>query len=144
MIWIMSKSVKNVTRNTVKQVNFQENISQNFSRFQTLFKKGAPLRHLPNMANYNLDKNYGWQWLDFGDYIKRVVGEINMKFISIVIINILPSGEYGRELEKKKFADKDETDYLDSLEFCADLTHHHLPPKDNFSSIYPFLPYFCK
>ena len=44
-----------------------------------------------------------------------------MKFISIVIINILPSGEYRQELEKKKFADKDETDYLDSLEFCADL-----------------------
>ena len=22
--------------------------------------------------------------------------------------------------------------------------HHHLPPKDNFSSIYPYLLYFCK
>ena len=44
-----------------------------------------------------------------------------MKFISIVIISILPSGEYGQELEKKKFEDKDETDYLDSLKFCADL-----------------------
>ena len=31
------------------------------------------------------------------------------------------SGEYGQELEKKKFEDKDETDYLDSLQFCADL-----------------------
>ena len=31
------------------------------------------------------------------------------------------SGDYGEELEKRKFADKDETDYYDSLEFCADL-----------------------
>ena len=32
-----------------------------------------------------------------------------------------PSGDYGQELEKKKFTDKDKTDYYDSLEFCADL-----------------------
>ena len=32
-----------------------------------------------------------------------------------------PSGDYGQELEKRKFADQDETDYYDSLEFCADL-----------------------
>ena len=32
-----------------------------------------------------------------------------------------PSGDYGEELEKRKFNDKDETDYYDSLEFCADL-----------------------
>ena len=31
------------------------------------------------------------------------------------------SGDYGQELEKRKFNDKDETDYYDSLEFCADL-----------------------
>ena len=31
------------------------------------------------------------------------------------------SGDYGQELEKRKFDDKDETDYYDSLEFCADL-----------------------
>ena len=73
------------------------------------------------MAKNNPDKSYGWHKAqDFGDYIEKVIGEINMKFISIVIISILPSGEYGQEL-KKKFADKDETDYLDSLKFCADL-----------------------
>ena len=73
------------------------------------------------MAKNNPDKSYGWHKAqDFGDYIEKVIGEINMKFISIVIISILPSGEYGQEL-KKKFADKDETDYLDSLQFCADL-----------------------
>ena len=72
------------------------------------------------MAKNNHDKSYGWYKAQFfDDYIERVVGEINLKFISIVIINILPSSEYGQELKKKKFADKDETDYLDSLEFCV-------------------------
>ena len=74
------------------------------------------------MAKKNADKSYGWyKAQDFGDYIERVVGEINIKLISIVNTSILMSGEYGQELEKKKFEDKDETDYLDSLEFCADL-----------------------
>ena len=74
------------------------------------------------MAKKNADKSYGWyKAQDFGDYIERVVGEINIKFVSIVITNIFMSGEYGQELEKKKFEDKDETDYLDSLQFCADL-----------------------
>ena len=74
------------------------------------------------MAKKNADKSYGWyKAQDFGDYIERVVGEINTKFVSIVITNIFMSGEYGQELEKKKFEDKDETDYLDSLQFCADL-----------------------
>ena len=74
------------------------------------------------MARKNADKSYGWyKAQDFGDYIERVVGEINIKLISIVNTSILMSGEYGQELEKKKFEDKDETDYLDSLHFCADL-----------------------
>ena len=74
------------------------------------------------MAKKNADKSYGWyKAQDFGDYIERVVGEINIKLVSIVITNIFMSGEYGQELEKKKFEDKDETDYLDSLHFCADL-----------------------
>ena len=74
------------------------------------------------MAKKNADKSYGWyKAQDFGDYIERVVGEINIKLISIVNTSILMSGEYGQELEKKKFEDKDETDYLDSLQFCADL-----------------------
>ena len=74
------------------------------------------------MAKKNADKSYGWyKAQDFGDYIERVVGEINIKLFSIVITNIFMSGEYGQELEKKKFEDKDETDYLDSLQFCADL-----------------------
>ena len=62
------------------------------------------------MAKKNADKSYGWQWYkaqDFGDYIERVVGEINIKLVSIVIANIFMSGEYGQELEKKKFEDKD-------------------------------------
>ena len=74
------------------------------------------------MAKKNADKSYGWyKAQDFGDYIERVVGEINIKLISIVNTSILMSGDYGQELEKKKFEDKDETDYLDSLQFCADL-----------------------
>ena len=74
------------------------------------------------MAKKNADKSYGWyKAQDFGDYIERVVGEINIKLISIVNTSILMSGEYGQELERKKFEDKDETDYLDSLQFCADL-----------------------
>ena len=81
------------------------------------------------MAKKNAYKSYGYGYgksfygkaQDFGDYIERVVGEINIKLISIVITNIFMSGEYGQELEKKKFEDKDETDYLDSLQFCADL-----------------------
>ena len=101
----------------------QENVSCILSPFQTVVKKGRLVLHLPKMAKKNADKSYGWyRAQDFGDYIERVVGEINMKFISIVIINILPSGEYGRELEKKKFADKDETDYLDttSMDFQSE------------------------
>ena len=74
------------------------------------------------MAKKNADKSYGWyKAQDFGDYIERVVGEINIKLVSIVIANTFMSGEYGQELEKKKFEDKDETDYLDSLQFCAEL-----------------------
>merc|ERR1711936_834304 len=74
------------------------------SPFQTVVKKGRLVKHLPKMAKKNADKSYGWyKAQDFGDYIERVVGE------------------YGQELEKKKFEDKDETDYLDSLQFCADL-----------------------
>ena len=74
------------------------------------------------MAKKNADKSYGWyKAQDFGDYIERVVGEINIKLVSIVITKIFMSGEYGQELEKKKFEDMDETDYLDSLQFCADL-----------------------
>merc|ERR1711936_329047 len=74
------------------------------SPFQTVVKKGRLVKHLPKMAKKNADKSYGWyKAQDFGDYIERVVGE------------------YGQELEKKKFEDKDETNYLDSLQFCADL-----------------------
>ena len=37
------------------------------------------------MAKKNADKSYGWyKAQDFGDYIERVVGEINIKLISIV------------------------------------------------------------
>ena len=89
-------------------------------RSKPLSRKDAPPK--PNMAKKNADKSYGWyKAQDFGDYIERVVGEINIKLVSIVITNIFLSGEYGQELEKKKFEDKDETDYLDSLHFCADL-----------------------
>ena len=36
------------------------------------------------MAKKNADKSYGWyKAQDFGDYIERVVGEINIKLISI-------------------------------------------------------------
>ena len=74
------------------------------------------------MAKKNADKSYGWyKAQDFGDYIERVVGEINIKLIYIVVINISVSGAYGQELEKKKFEDMDETDYFGSLQFCADL-----------------------
>ena len=39
------------------------------------------------MAKKNADKSYGWyKAQDFGDYIERVVGEISIKFISILII----------------------------------------------------------
>ena len=73
----------------------------------------------------NPDKSYGWyKAQDFSDYIEEVIGEINFNFISIqVILTTIPpsSGDYGQELEKRKFNDKDETDYYDSLEFCADL-----------------------
>ena len=37
------------------------------------------------MAKKNADKSYGWyKAQDFGDYIERVVGEMNIKLISIV------------------------------------------------------------
>ena len=39
------------------------------------------------MAKQNPDKSYGWYTAKhFSDYIERVVGEINIKFISIVTI----------------------------------------------------------
>ena len=41
------------------------------------------------MAKKNPDKSYGWyKAQDFGDYIQRVVGEINIKLISFVNTNI--------------------------------------------------------
>ena len=86
------------------------------------------------MAKKNADKKSDWQKSqEFGDHIGRVVGEINIKLISIVNTSILMSGEYGQELEKKKFEDKDETDYLDSLQFCADLVWN-----GNFDSSFIF------
>ena len=33
-------------------------------------------------------------------------------------------GEYGEELEQMGFTDESETDYLDSVKFCADLVWH--------------------
>ena len=48
------------------------------------------------MAKKNADKSYGWyKAQDFGDYIERVVGEINIKLVSIVItcIFIQPARE---------------------------------------------------
>merc|ERR1711971_1260706 len=66
-------------------------------------KKSSP-HNKKKMAEKNPDKSYGWHTAQhFNDYIERVVGD------------------YGQELEKRKFDDKDETDYYDSLEFCADL-----------------------
>ena len=87
----------------------------------------------------------------FSDYIVRIVGEINFnfKFISILIIfkficiliifkfisilinfnfisiliiftNTL-TGDYGQELEQRKFDNKVETDFYGPLESCADL-----------------------
>ena len=39
------------------------------------------------MAESNPDKSYGWYTAQhFSDYIARVVGEISIKFISILII----------------------------------------------------------
>ena len=55
---------------------------------------------------YGYGKSFYGKAQDFGDYIERVVGEINIKFVSIVITNIFMSGEYGQELEKKKFEDR--------------------------------------
>ena len=41
------------------------------------------------MAEQNPDKSYGWYTAQhFSDYIERVVGEINFKLISILIIFI--------------------------------------------------------
>ena len=37
------------------------------------------------MGKSNPDKSYGWAQ-NFGDYIERVVGEITIKFISIILI----------------------------------------------------------
>ena len=41
------------------------------------------------MAEQNPDKSYGWHTAQrFSDYIERVVGEINIKFIFIVTMMI--------------------------------------------------------
>ena len=58
-----------------------------------------------------------------GIYKRRVVGEITIKFISILIIFTTTSGDYKEVLEEMKFEDKDETNYYNSLVFCADLVY---------------------
>ena len=72
------------------------------------------------MAELNTDKSYVYGWYKaqhFSDYIERVVGEINFKFISIlIIITTTLTGDYGQQLEKL-----DETDFYGSLEFGAEL-----------------------
>ena len=50
------------------------------------------------------DKSYGWYTAhNFNDYMEKVIGA------------------YGDELEKMGFNDESETDYMDSVKFCADL-----------------------
>ena len=50
------------------------------------------------------DKSYGWYTAhNFNDYMEKVIGA------------------YGGELEKMGFNDESETDYMDSVKFCADL-----------------------
>ena len=51
-------------------------------------KKSSPHKK-KKMAEQNPDKSYGWHTAQrFSDYIERVVGEINIKFIFIVTMMI--------------------------------------------------------
>ena len=79
------------------------------------------------MSN-NPDRSYGWyKAQNFNDYMERVIGNV---FISTFIFWFYQScqsidlGEYGSELEEMGFNDESETDYLDSIKFCADLVWH--------------------
>ena len=78
----------------------------------TIFQKDED-----SISNIEPQPDFGY----CGCYMAWVVGEITIKFISILIIFTTISGDYRQELEKRKFEDKDETDYYDSLEFCAAL-----------------------
>ena len=72
---VMSKYIRNVSRNPVKKVNL--------ARERFMYLQSVP--NLPKMAKKNADKKSDWQKSqEFGDYIERVVGEINIKLISIV------------------------------------------------------------
>ena len=47
----------------------------------------ALLPHKKKMPENNRDESYGWYKAEhFSDYMERVVGEITIKFISILII----------------------------------------------------------
>ena len=66
-------------------------------------------------------------WLAQGSLLQRLHGEGHWY---IPLINPHPCqhlfwpGEYGEELEKMRFNDESETDYLDCVKFCADLVWH--------------------
>jgi len=63
------------------------------------------------MSN-NPDKSYGWyKAYSFNDYTERIIGE------------------YAEDLEQMVFNDESETDYLDSVKFCADLVWHEYQVK---------------
>ena len=59
-------------------------LTESFRAEQTCHKSSPEKK---KMGKSNPDKSYGWyKAQDFGDYIERVVGEITIKFISIIPI----------------------------------------------------------
>ena len=103
------------------------------SRREDVQKKAAKMSNNP-------DRSYGWYKAhDFNDYMERIIGNVFIStFIFIllsrfffqsfqsfsILLNPANPGEYGSELEQMGFNDESETDYLDSIKFCADLVWH--------------------
>ena len=72
------------------------------------------------------DNSYGWHQAHcFNDYMERVIGTflLSIRILVSIFLSSWP-GEYGEELEKMRFDDESETDYLDCVKFCADLVWH--------------------
>ena len=72
------------------------------------------------------DNSYGWFKAHcFNDYMERVIGTflLSIRILVSIFLSSWP-GEYGEELEKMRFDDESETDYLDCVKFCADLVWH--------------------
>ena len=82
---------------------------------------------LVNIASLNIVHNH----FCFNDYMERIISSrVSVLSLSPPLSSFFRAdchplpGEYGKDLEQMGFNDESETDYLDSVKFCADLVWH--------------------